>query len=242
MSSPSLKPRQLRRLQISEISLVDRPANHGARIMLAKRHAQEPANRGQALMDLAVKMRVAKLAQRTGALPHGRTGYEARSVSKADAMEAGRASAMAILKGARTAAIAKSAPTVPIQAQVTITKLGTEDQRYIAGWASVVAVDGKPVVDTQGDQIDEVDLVEAAHSFLASERQGLVMHKGAVALTIVESVVIRPEVAAAMGVTTDTTGWWIGAKVHDDAAWARVKSGELRALSIAGNATFDDGE
>jgi hypothetical protein len=219
------RKRRLHHLQISEISLVDRPANQHALISLAKRDGSMPgtAMRGQALVDLARQRGAAMIAKGKGVS------------SQAEALAAGRTRALAVLKQAGTT----RADAVPVQAEVVISKLGTEEQRYIAGWASVIVKDGKPVVDRHGDEIGEADLVEAAHAFMRDARVGKVLHAGPDAIEVVESLVVRPDVAKAMGITTDTTGWWIGAKVHDDAAWSRVKSGELRSLSIAGSALWD---
>jgi hypothetical protein len=229
MSDVPKKVRRLHRLTITEVSLVDRPANQYALISLAKRDGSAPdaAQRGQALVDLA-RQRNAVTSTKVEAFSKG--------VSfGADAMAAGRTRALEVLKQAGS----MRTDAVPVRAEVAISKFGSEDQRYIAGWASVIEKDGKPVVDSQGDQIDEADLVEAAHAFMRDARVGKVLHAGPDAIEIVESLVVRPEVAKAMGIASNSTGWWIGAKVHDDAAWVRVKSGELRSLSIAGTASWE---
>lgn len=231
MPTTMTAPRRLRKIRVSEISLVDVPANQHATVELMKRHAGVPAaDRGQALLTAARRRADVLRSQR----------QPPSTISKADAtdtMAAGRNRAMAILKGART-----DLGDAAMQGTISIAKVGTDDERYIAGWASVIAVGGVPVVDRQGDQIDEADLREAAHDFLDGDRQGLVMHRGNAALTVCESLVLTPTIAKAMGVTSDRTGWWVGCKIHDDDAWLQVKAGTLRSLSIAGTAVATDAE
>lgn len=219
--------RRLRSLKVTEISLVDRPANQHALISLAKRDGSMPgASRGQALVDLA-KARctssITKLDVRTQASP-------SRADAVAGALAAGRDRALAVLRRA-------GQTIVQVGAEMVVAKM-VEDQRFIAGWASVIAVDGKPVVDRHGDQIDEVDMVEAAHTFMRDARVGKVMHAGPDAIEVVESLCMTPSIAKAMGVECNRTGWWVAARVHDESAWARIKSGELRALSIGGTAVW----
>ena len=110
-----------------------------------------------------------------------------------------------------------------------------EEERMVYGFASV-AKDGDTVlVDKQGDQINEVELVKMAHSFIKGARHGKVMHEGSPMAEVVESIVLRPEVASALGLENFTkTAWVIGMKVHDDKTWSRVKKGELKAFSIGG--------
>lgn len=225
MSDKTAKGRLLRKLRISEVSLVDHGANQHAQIAVFK-HVTSPVagNRGAALLALARAQGEAHRANQTQAI-----------AKSADApASSGHARAMALLKSARGARDG----AVPITLSVPITKLDAE-RRQISGWASVASVDGTPVVDRQGDIIDIDDLREAAHSFIANERSGLLMHRGEPVMQIVESFVVDEASAAALAITGTTRGWWIVAQLADNAAWQRVKSGELRALSIAGTAVTD---
>ena len=51
---------------------------------------------------------------------------------------------------------------------------------------------------------------------------------------LVESFMLTPEKAAAMGITTKRYGYWVGFKVADDAVWAKVKDGTYKGFSIRG--------
>lgn len=115
-----------------------------------------------------------------------------------------------------------------------------EEQRIVAGWASVIEQGGEAVVDLQGDVIDEADLVKAAHAFVSDARVGKAMHDGEPVAEVVESVVFTAETQKALGVELGKVGWWIAMKVHDGAVWDRVKSGELGAFSIGGQATPEE--
>jgi hypothetical protein len=110
-----------------------------------------------------------------------------------------------------------------------------DEQRTVWGWASVIAEDGKPVVDRQGDIITEADLIAAAHDFMLNARQAKAMHEGDRVGDVVESMVLTEDRAKALGIPGGgKVGWLIAMKIHDDAVWKRVKAGELRAFSIGG--------
>lgn len=111
------------------------------------------------------------------------------------------------------------------------------DMRYIGGWASVIEVDGEPVVDRQGDIIEADELTKTAHEFMRSYRAGKVMHEGEPdQVEYVESLVFTPDVQTALGINLGKVGWWIGGFVRSDEVWRDVKAGRLRTLSIGGRA------
>ncbi len=110
-----------------------------------------------------------------------------------------------------------------------------DEQRMIWGWASVAVEKGRQVVDTQGDIIDMVDLQKAAHAFISDYREAASMHRKREIGTVVESIVFTKALQDALGVDFDREGWFVGVHVEDDATWAKVKSGELRAFSIGGS-------
>jgi hypothetical protein len=147
---------------------------------------------------------------------------------------------------------------------VTITKLDDE-QRLAFGFASVAAtVDGEAVVDSYQDTIEPKTLEKAAYDYVENSRIGGVMHSRYCAscgeqtvatadgncpecgepltvrkvASIVESFMVTPDKLAALGLAEDSmpAGWWLGMRVHDDATWAAVKSGKLKAFSIGGRA------
>jgi hypothetical protein len=116
-----------------------------------------------------------------------------------------------------------------------LTLLKSEDeQRMVWGWASVVTSKGSTIYDTQGDSMTADVMEKAATDFMLNCREGHVMHLGKQVATVVHSLPITKQVAAAFGLTCDVEGWAIAMKVHDDDTWALVKAGVLPAFSIGG--------
>lgn len=115
-----------------------------------------------------------------------------------------------------------------------------EDKRQVFGWASVIELDGKPVVDYQDDIIDLDTIEKAAYDYVQLSRKGGNQHQrdGEEPLHVsdlVESFVLTPEKKVQMGLPDTTpTGWWVGFKVNDDDTWADVKNGKLKEFSIHG--------
>lgn len=106
--------------------------------------------------------------------------------------------------------------------------------RFVRGWASVVSVDGQPVVDHQGDRISIDEVRKAAHQFITDARVAKAMHSGSQVGEVVESVIIDDEFAKAVGMTDTKRGWWIGMAIHDDGVAEKVRKGDYRAFSIGG--------
>lgn len=116
-----------------------------------------------------------------------------------------------------------------------------DDKRQVFGWASVVEVGGKPVVDHQDDLIS-VDVIEkAAYDYVKSSRKGGDMHRRAGDAPVhvsdmIESFLVTPEKKAALGLPDDMpTGWWVGFQVNDEETWQKVKTGERTEFSIHGS-------
>lgn len=112
-----------------------------------------------------------------------------------------------------------------------------DDRREVSGWASVVSVDGKPVVDRQGDVLEMDELRSAAHHFVGNSRVGKQMHRGEQRARIVESVLVDDDFAKAHGITHGKRGWWITMAIDNDETWALAKSGKLPGFSIGGRGT-----
>jgi hypothetical protein len=115
-----------------------------------------------------------------------------------------------------------------------------EDKRQVFGWASIVEVDGQPVVDRQGDWISPDEIEKAAYDYVLKSRKGGHQHKRDGdqpfhAGDMIESFVMTPEKIEKMGLPDSTpVGWWVGYKIHDDEAWDKVKKGEVTGFSIHG--------
>lgn len=115
-----------------------------------------------------------------------------------------------------------------------------DDQRLVYGWASVITKDGVPVIDGQGDIIEEDTLVAAVHQFNTDARVGGVLHMRksdgtAVQIgSVIESFVFTKSIQDLLGIDLKKTGWFLVMKVLDDRVWSLVKQGALPAFSIGG--------
>lgn len=116
-----------------------------------------------------------------------------------------------------------------------------DEKRQVFGWASVVAIDGQPVIDRQGDWITPDEIEKAAYKYVTDSRKGGHQHKRTDddqpfhASNMIESIVFTPEKIAKMGLPDDfPVGWWVGYQVHDEETWSKVKKGEVTGFSIHG--------
>lgn len=132
----------------------------------------------------------------------------------------------------------KAQQTFKVEAKVS---KALEDKRQVYGWASITEIDGKPVVDLQGDYVTIEEIEKAAHNYISKSRKGGDMHlrngdQPHHVADLIESVVITPEKKEALGLPADSpTGWWVGFQVHDDATWNLVKKGDRPMFSIHGS-------
>ena len=114
------------------------------------------------------------------------------------------------------------------------------EKRQVFGYASVVEIDGMPVIDRQGDYMTPEDLEKAAYDYVVKSRKGGDQHQRDGenpfhASNMIESFVITPEKIEKMGLPSDTpVGWWVGYKVEDDRTWDKVKKGLVTGFSIHG--------
>jgi hypothetical protein len=122
-----------------------------------------------------------------------------------------------------------------------ITKVD-EDQNLVFGWANIVEKDGVVVTDSQGDQIDIVDLEKAAYDYAMFSREAGEMHERTTGVgQMVESMVMTLEKQAALGIPQGSTplGWWVGFKLAPD-TFAKVKDGTYPMFSIGGLASREE--
>lgn len=115
------------------------------------------------------------------------------------------------------------------------------DKRQVFGWASIVEINGEPVVDLQGDYISAEEIEKAAYTYVQKSRRGGDMHRregeqAFHASEMIESFMVTPEKIEKMGLPPGSlpTGWWVGYQVHDDETWNLVKSGKRTGFSIHG--------
>lgn len=116
-----------------------------------------------------------------------------------------------------------------------------DEKRQVFGWASVVEVDGRPVIDRQGDWITPDEIEKAAYKYVQDSRKGGHQHKRTDddqpfhASNMIESIVFTPEKIEKMGLPSDfPVGWWVGYQVHDEETWDKVKKGDVTGFSIHG--------
>lgn len=120
---------------------------------------------------------------------------------------------------------------------IEITKADDELQ-VVYGWASVIGDEGNWVQDSQGDIIKLDTLRKGAHDFMMNARHAGEMHKRVRGVgTVVESLIVTPEIRKTLGMEDGPTGWFIGMKITDDEVWKKVKAGEYQAFSIGGRGT-----
>lgn len=106
-----------------------------------------------------------------------------------------------------------------------------DEQRIVYGWASVIEQNGKDYIDSQGDIIEEKELLRAARAFM-QDPVGLAQHAGKQIGTVVESMVMTKDLQAALGIDLGMVGWLVGMYIADDEVWADVKSRVYTGFSI----------
>ena len=114
------------------------------------------------------------------------------------------------------------------------------DKRQVFGWASIVEMNGAPVVDLQGDYIAIDEVEKSAYEYVHKSRKGGDMHlrdgdQPVHKSDMIESLVVTPEKKKALGLPDSAPiGWWVGYQINDDELWGKVKSGERTGFSIHG--------
>lgn len=114
------------------------------------------------------------------------------------------------------------------------------DKQQVFGWASIVEINGEPVVDLQGDYIDIEEIEKSAYDYVIKSRHGGDMHARdgdvpKVVGTMIESFIVTPEKKEKLGLPDAMpTGWWVGYQVDDPDVWDLVKSGKRTGFSIHG--------
>ena len=116
-----------------------------------------------------------------------------------------------------------------------------EDKGLVYAWASVVEQNGEPVVDHQGDVIDEEDLEMAAFDFISKSRTAGEMHMRKTGVgEVVGSMVFTKKLQEQLGIDLGMVGWLVVIKVMDDEIKKLVKSGDYSMLSIGGSGVREE--
>lgn len=133
----------------------------------------------------------------------------------------------------------KKSDEVDVRWEGEFSKVNVEKQQ-VFGWASIVELDGEPVVDLQGDYIAIDEVEKSAYEYVHKSRKGGDMHlrdgeEPVVKSHMIESFVVTPEKKAALGLPDEMpTGWWVGYQVNDPELWGAVKDGKRTGFSIHG--------
>jgi Putative phage serine protease XkdF len=115
-----------------------------------------------------------------------------------------------------------------------------DDKKQAFGWASVVKINGVPVVDKQGDYISIDDLETAAYEYVHKSRVGGDMHKRNgdaphKVSDMIESIVFTDEKCEALNLPPEhPRGWWVGYQIHDPDTWNLVRNKGRTGFSIHG--------
>lgn len=123
-----------------------------------------------------------------------------------------------------------------------ISKMNVE-KKQVFGWASVIEINGEPVIDLQGDVMTIDTIEKAAYDYVHKSRKGGNQHQRAGeeplhVSDMIESFVLTPEKKDQMGLPdTVPTGWWVGFQINDDDTWNAYKDGKLKEFSIHGSGT-----
>jgi hypothetical protein len=88
---------------------------------------------------------------------------------------------------------------------------------------------GEDHFDLQGDHIPESVMVEASSDFMENARIAKDMHAGDQHGTIVHSFPLTKDIAEAMGIVTEKTGWMVAMK----------PAGEYTGFSIGGECAYE---
>lgn len=121
--------------------------------------------------------------------------------------------------------------------KATVAKVDT-GLGLVFGWGIICTEKGEDHFDLQGDHIPEDIMVEATSDFMENARVAKDMHSAAEPHgSIVHSFPLTADIAKAMGITTEKTGWMVAMKPSADIL-AKYESGEYTGFSIGGDCAY----
>lgn len=109
----------------------------------------------------------------------------------------------------------------------------------VYGWAIICTEKGEPHYDLQGDHIPEPVMTSAASDFMKHSRVAKEMHTGEQIGTIVHSFTLTTDIAKAMNIQTEKTGWMVAMQPDDPAILEKFRNGELTGFSIGGTCEYE---
>lgn len=108
----------------------------------------------------------------------------------------------------------------------------------VFGWGIICTEKGEDHYDLQGDHIPEPVMVEASTDFMLNARVGKEMHRGEQIGSIVHSFPLTKDIAEAMGIQTEKTGWMVAMK-PDAAVLQKFADGTYTGFSIGGDCAYE---
>ena len=115
-------------------------------------------------------------------------------------------------------------------------------QRLVFGWGLVSSENGQPYVDSQGDEITDDVLLPAVTDYMLRSRAGWLEHRPGQIGTVVHSLPLTGELAAAFGIQCSRTGWIIGMRIDDPVILNDFATKKLTGFSIGGRYIIDGGK
>ncbi len=112
-----------------------------------------------------------------------------------------------------------------------------ESLGLVFGWGIVCTEKGEDHYDLQGDCIPESVMVEATTDFMKNARVAKEMHSGEEIGSIVHSFPLTKDIAKAMGIKTDKTGWMV-AMAPEPSVLQKFKDRSLTGFSIGGGCSY----
>jgi hypothetical protein len=106
--------------------------------------------------------------------------------------------------------------------------------QLVIGWAMITRENGRPYVDSQGDETPDDVLLPAVTAYMERGRAGWLEHRPGEIGTVLLSLVLTDDIAAALGITCSQRGWIVGMKVHDREILKAFEEGRLTGFSIGG--------
>lgn len=107
----------------------------------------------------------------------------------------------------------------------------------VFGWAIVCTEKGEDHYDLQGDHIPENVMVEATTEFMKNARVAKEMHTGEQIGAIVHSFPLTKDIAEAMGIQTERTGWMV-AMAPGTAVLQKFRDKVYTGFSIGGGCSY----
>jgi hypothetical protein len=104
------------------------------------------------------------------------------------------------------------------------------------GYAIVCLKGGQPYIDLQNEHLPEKAMMKATTRYMQGERRAKLQHANGEQFDgrVIHSYPLTSEVAKALGITTEKTGWLVAIKPDNESTFLLAKAGVLTGFSIGG--------